>query len=310
MIGTKIQWCDATINPLVAVNKETLDVGHFCIKVSPGCTNCYASDFNTRVRRISVDKPGVGTGLPFLATNAGKVDVRLREDRLNEVRRRKKPTTYFWADMTDMFADLYPDYWIDRIVACIAETSWHRHIVLTKRAERLYRYFSDPGLPERISQLLDRAVSFPLSNLVISVSAENQECYDERSAWLLATPAACRMVSFEPLLGPVVVASMAACRRPADGQPERLARFPDWMIIGGESVGGRPCELAWIECLVREARIVGARAFVKQLGSNPVVRSGHIGYERTLRLADRKGGDMDEFPESLRVRQLPDLLIR
>ena len=81
----------------------------------------------------------------------------------------------------------------------------------------------------------------------------------------------------------------------------------DWVIVGGESgPGARPFDIAWARSIVRQCKDARVPVFVKQLGSNPAplrVEAGSV-LER-LWLHDRKGGDMAEWPEDLRVREFP-----
>lgn len=93
-----------------------------------------------------------------------------------------------------------------------------------------------------------------------------------------------------------------------DGEPAI-----DWVIVGGESgPPARPCHVDWIASIVEECREGNVPCFVKQLGSRPFVggeawRDGFDPLEdgELLRLADRKGGNIDEWPEALRVREFP-----
>lgn len=71
----------------------------------------------------------------------------------------------------------------------------------------------------------------------------------------------------------------------------------DWIIIGGESgPGARPFDPSWARSVLRQCREAGIAPFVKQLGA--VVA-------REQRLTDAKGGNPDEWPSDLRVREFP-----
>lgn len=133
---TSIEWADHSINPIRARNKETKAVGHFCEKISPGCGHCYSSEMNEH---------RFGIGLPFLPIHRDKVELFLDWSKLHEVIRRKKPTRYFWCDMTDLFLDQHTDEWIDQCFATMALTPQHTHMVLTKRPERMRTYFASEG---------------------------------------------------------------------------------------------------------------------------------------------------------------------
>jgi len=134
-----------------------------------------------------------------------------------------------WTSI-DLFHESVPDEWIDRVFAVMALAPQHTFQVLTKRPERARAYFRAPATPERIAgKILDldmkhrlgdklvlRALAeweadqaapgratIPLPNVWLGTSVEDQTTADERIPHLLATPAAVRFVSAEPLLGPV-----------------------------------------------------------------------------------------------------------
>jgi protein gp37 len=143
--------------------------------------------------------------------------------------------------------------------------------------------------------------AWPIRNVWLGVSAENQETADERVPLLLQTPAAVRFVSAEPLLGHINF-----CYVPDDKtRPEYSARYSplgdlDWIIVGGESgPSARPCDVAWVRSIVEQCKEAGTACFVKQLGARPTI----LGL--SAKTFDRKGGDMAEWPADLRVRQFP-----
>jgi hypothetical protein len=83
-----------------------------------------------------------------------------------------------------------------------------------------------------------------------------------------------------------------------------------WAILGGESGPlARPCNLAWIRSLKDQCQAAGVPPFIKQVGSRPYVRVQHgqppAEYVEWLHVKDKKGGDMDEWPDDLRVREYP-----
>lgn len=144
---------------------------------------------------------------------------------------RKKPTTYFVNSMGDLFADGVPDEWIDKVFAVMAICPQHTFQLLTKRPERAREYLKnveervfnlvcDMVIQEEIQVALSatpdadgRAKSFglnvvrlhhwPLANVWLGTSVEGQASADSRIPDLLASPAAVRFISAEPLLGPV-----------------------------------------------------------------------------------------------------------
>lgn len=133
---------------------------------------------------------------------------------------------------------------------------------------------------------------WPLPNVWLGVSVEDQATADERIPLLLEAPAAVRFVSAEPLLGPVVFGLAYS---------ERVEI--DWVIVGGESgAGARPMDVAWARSIVAECRAAGVPVFVKQLGAHPF-DMGTLPSERLL--SDRKGADPSEWPADLRVQEFP-----
>ena len=175
----------------------------------------------------------------------------------------------------------------------------------------------------------------PHPRIWLGVSVENQKTADERIPTLLGLPAAVRFISAEPLLGSVdlkrrVFDRRAAVRAAMNGpaalnseQADEATCYPlNWVIVGGESgPGARPCNLDWIAELAAECRESAIPCFVKQLGAKPYRKCGdctcdpsEVLYQRykltgkcgsALELKDKKGGDVAEWPEALRVRQFP-----
>lgn len=266
-----------TVNPIRARLNDA--IGHYCEKVSAGCVNCYASRMQPRF------------GMPpFQQQRHLDVEPFFDATRLDEVLRRKKPTRWFWCDMTDLFGAWVPDAWIDQCFAVMALTPQHTHQLLTKRPERMREYVNSwSGLSGQQRSLRLRDVMYrghpaealiqrsapahvgdlawPLPNVWAGVSCEDQPTADARIPILLQTPAAVRFVSAEPLLGPITLNPWLLSehgRRLIGAQPGL-----DWLIVGGESgLKARPCDVAWIRRIVEQCRAAGVPAFVKQLGSN------------------------------------------
>jgi protein gp37 len=354
MHPTPIQWTEFATNPLLArlvgaVPGNTRGVGHYCEKISDGCTNCYSSKMQPRFGLPQFQKQRNGVVKPFLDPEV-----------LAAVLRRRKPTKIFWCDMTDMFGDWVPNEWIAACFGVMAATPQHTHQILTKRAKRMREWFEwvakrgEDGLalfPDdpaewRIRQMLSVSARragvdvpsshggpWPLPNVHLGVSVENQEAADERIPELLQTPAAVRWVSAEPLLGPV---DFNAIQIPGEREglrfsalseqhDDRFGTSPaqlDWIVIGGESgPRARPFELWWARGIIRECAGADVPVFMKQVGSCPRVPTDGtleslpvrktkmhvVGLRETfaLKLEDGHGGDIAEFPEDLRVREFP-----
>lgn len=167
----------------------------------------------------------------------------------------------------DLFHEDVPDAWIDAALVVMSDCRHHVFQVLTKRADRMHRYFEE--LPQRIRDMdchsgLDW-VDLPLPNVWLGVSAERQQEADERIPDLLATPAAVRFVSCEPLLGPVnferlphpdgqVDALLGVCSWDVCEHVPRL----DWVIVSGESgPSARPTHPDWVRAIRDQCQAAG-----------------------------------------------------
>ncbi len=234
-----IEWTDATWNTVYG-----------CDKVSPGCASCY----------IERTPPYRMAGLRF---ERGRIPVRLMPERLDVPLRWRKPRRIFVNSLSDTFHQDVPNEFLDRMFATMALAEQHTFLVLTKRPERMRHYLSHVTTTGRIwylwmhygraKQCLDEGVSgtlpWPLPNVWLGVTAENQRWADERIPKLLDTPAAKRFVSVEPMLGPVDLQrwlggedNKGHCLRclgewgEAHECPAEVPRL-DWVIAGGESAG-------------------------------------------------------------------------
>ncbi|MCR4338625.1 MAG: phage Gp37/Gp68 family protein [Gemmatimonadaceae bacterium] len=347
---TKIQWCDKTWNPIRG-----------CSRVSEGCRNCYAEKVAARFSGPGQPYEGLATRGPARWT--GKVQ--LVEKHLADPLRWRDPSRIFVNSMSDLFHEALPDEAIDRVFAVMALAPRHTFQVLTKRPERMREYIValDPerlaqaaerdwgdeggvyvsnwingwsrprGLPEDGNPLDGSRRRWPLPNVWLGVSVEDQATADARIPLLLRTPAAVRFVSYEPALGPVTFMPwwMKAPPGPPD-PPTNRARHLDWVIVGGESgPGARPFDVAWARSVIAQCKAAGVPVFVKQLGADPREtaredQGSHLddwpdldvdnepqragpspggGQSWAIPLRDRKGGDMDEWPADLRVREFP-----
>lgn len=340
--NSSIEWTDRTWNPVRG-----------CSVVSPGCHRCYAMK---QAHRFS----GLGRAYEGLTklTSAGPQwtgVIRTVDAELLEPLSWRKPQRVFVNSMSDLFHDDVPDAFIDRVFAVMAARSIHTFQILTKRADRMRAYMSDPlrhlTVIEAWSRTLPRRANrttianWPLPNVWLGVSVEDQKHADERIPQLLQTPAAVRFISAEPLLGRVDLADLSVDAYTKFDALTGHKEWPsvvswsdnsdsgprlDWVIVGGESgAGARPFDVEWARSVVQQCRAADVPVFVKQLGSFPVVDNEencatlapHVGKGTNKRapstwrepwpwvptLRDRKGGDMAEWPEDLRVRQFPEV---
>lgn len=267
--GTRIEWTDATWNAITG-----------CSVVSPGCTNCYAMKLAGTRLRHHPSRAGLTT-----KTKAGPVwtgDVRFNEEWLDQPLRWKRPRRIFVCAHGDLFHENVPDEWIDKVFAVMALSPQHVFQVLTKRPERARTYLSDEdargfGVCMEAARILKRdpgePPEWPLSNVWLGVSVEDQARADERIPILLDTPAAVRWISAEPLLGPVDIEQWlydSDCRLSSEGvctcSEPREARL-DWVVAGGESgPGARPMHPDWARSLRDQCQAAEAAFHFKQFG--------------------------------------------
>lgn len=311
MTDTKIEWTERTWNPVTG-----------CTKVSPGCDHCYAEGI---ARRFAG-----GKAFP------NGFDVTLHPERLTVPLRWRKPSTVFVNSMSDLFHADIPDQFIARVFAVMAATPQHTYQVLTKRHGRMRSLLGRPEFVDAVARELWESLDvgtrggvylhpdyldtlssgsdypapaghrpWPLSNVWLGVSVEDQQRAELRIPALLGTPAAVRFLSCEPLLGPVDLSEWLyhapgayteiGVRCDCGSWMDRDENCPgpkiDWCIVGGESgPGARSMDLDWADTIVRYCQETQTSVFVKQLGSA---------------YGPRKGGDMSMWPADLRVREYP-----
>jgi protein gp37 len=304
-----IEWTDASWNPIRARCWEMQDdgsgkerIGWHCEHVSEGCRNCYAERINLRLGTGFEFKPGVLRGKPgYHGGGVENPELFLDEDMLTLPLRWKKPRRIFVCSMTDLFADFVKDEWIDKMFAVMALCPQHTFQVLTKRAERMRDYFAtwpmDRKAPDRITELACNVAwsvkrghqgncgicERPLPNIWCGVSCERQEEADARIPHLLATPAAKRFVSLEPLLGPISLKRIRVADHgwltERDGWQDVLEGWRDckdypgreelldWVIVGGESgPHARPMHPWWVRSLRAQCQAANVPFFFKQWG--------------------------------------------
>ena len=258
----------------------------------------------TGSERIALVRQVEPTALPFPAQyDLPFSKVQLLPDRLDAPLRWKKPRRIFVDSMSDLFHEDVPDEFIDRVFATMAMAPRHTFLILTKRPERMRDYAGNEARPVHFSSG-DRSIAdastatkvlwaaqemceggvpykeypngidmeWPLPNVWLGVSVEDQATADERIPLLLRTPAAVRFASAEPLLGPVNVC-LSDTQRCWCGEIRMNCDCPriDWLIVGGETgKGWRPMNLDWARSLRDQCQAAGVPYFYKQgSGSQP-----------------------------------------
>ena len=293
---TKIAWTDEVWNPTVG-----------CSRVSVGCEHCYAERMAARgmtEAHRGLTKDGHWTG-----------EVRCLPERLEIPLHWRKPRRVFVDSMSDLFHPAVPDEFIDRVFWVMRFAPKHTFQVLTKRPGRMSVYTPQwvrefPGKPPP---------RWPLPNVWLGTTAENQATADDRIPHLLQTPAAVRFLSLEPLLGLIEELDSWFMAKDTCG-PEWPNNGIHWVIVGGESgPGARPCDVQWIRSVVQQCQTAEVPVFIKQLGSYVVAADveladwptaewrGDPGTGRgRAKLFSRAGADPAEWPEDLRVQQFPE----
>ena len=296
---TKIEWTDEVWNPTTG-----------CDRISPGCDNCYALTMAKRLKGMGQAKYQ-SDGDP--RTSGPGFGLAVHPDALTEPLRWKKPRRVFVNSMSDLFHARVPREFLARVFAVMAATPQHTYQVLTKRPDRAARILNDlctcgrgcvPGTHFRsemewaatshsptyvpgLEHGIYHRTGWPLPNVWIGTSVENQKYADLRISALLDTPAAVRFLSREPLLGPVdLTAWMPPISPvPVEQAPRTWAEWtwPDWVPAKvREQIEG-----SWTEkwgqgphSWMRDMHVQGAPPFGATLqmedgfGSNPPLVTG------------------------------------
>lgn len=265
--NTGIEWADATWNVVIG-----------CDKVSPGCDNCYAIRTATRMQanpnpKISTAYAGTAAGMEWTG------QVNLLDDRLALPLTWTRPRKIFVNAQSDLFHDDVPDEFIARVFAVMVAAPQHTFQILTKRHGRMRSLLSrgtlgTEGFPDMVEEAMAEFThasldEWPLPNVWLGVSVENQQWADIRIPALLDTPAAIRWISAEPLLGPVHLrAEWTEIELKAFGS-NGAELFPriDWVVVGGESgTKARPMHPQWARSLREQCTEAAVPFLFKQWG--------------------------------------------
>lgn len=350
--GGGITWTNTTWNPIRG-----------CSRVSKGCQLCYAERMAARFSGPGQPYEGLAEMKEIVKPQPASTEnpwgykgvteprwtgkIAVIEDRIQDPIRWKRPRMVFVNSMSDLFHEGVTDETIDRIFTSMALAPKHIFQVLTKRPERMQKYMArlskniDPL--EKCARKIGHTFLFenlpllgwPIRNVWLGVSVEDQETANYRIPLLLQTQAEIRWVSYEPALGPVdflrihydntvEINSLTGDHgvyRPLQGKSDSKL---DWIVVGGESgPGARPFHVNWARNTVTQGKAAGVPVFVKQLGAFLVTDgmsgpgehwpdavgdllqedTGQGTWRRFLR--DSHGADMEEWAEDLRVREFP-----
>jgi protein gp37 len=269
MGDSKIEWTQKTWNPVTG-----------CSKVSQGCKNCYAE--NQWPRLAANPKQPDYFGRAF-------TDVKFHPNRLTAPFEWKKPARIFVNSMSDLFHESLSWKSIGYVFAVMMLNPRHTFQVLTKRPERMQEFLTLGGIADRVtlqaSEICEtfgvslpptQLGAWPLPNVWLGVSVENQETAAHRIPYLLETPAAVRWISAEPLLGKIDIRRFFIERWLAaeSSRLDDMKSLPrdydcaiDWLVCGGESgPKGRPMQAEWAQSLRDQCVAAGVKYFFKQWG--------------------------------------------
>lgn len=306
--NSKIEWCHHTFNPWTG-----------CTKVGPGCDHCYAEGWAKRsgivqwgpsAERRRTSEANWRNPLKWNA-EAKRLGIRYR---------------VFCASLADVFDNEVPDEWRADLFDLIARTPNLDWLLVTKRIGNVERMVMD-ALRTMFVRTNQEPTTWPWANVWLGITVVNQAEADRDIPKLLATPAAVRFLSAEPLLGPVNLRHLnedretneVDCLHPwtweqeieqwRDTDDEWEEQFEDhygvavsdasgpmhasvdWVIVGGESgPGARPMHPQWARDLRDQCAMAGVPFFMKQL-------SGERG---------KPIKDIAQFPEDLRIREHPN----
>ena len=214
MKTTKIEWTDKTWNPVTG-----------CTKVSAGCVNCYAEIMARRLHAMGQTK----------YQNIFRLT--MHEDVLREPLHWKSPHAVFVCSMSDLFHENVTFDFLDKVMQTLEQTPQHNYQILTKRADRMAKYFSTRPVPH---------------NAWLGVSVENAQA-KHRIDYLRAINAEVRFLSCEPLLGDLGKLDLTDIT---------------WVIVGGESgTKARPMKKDWVMSIKEQSEKQGSMFFFKQWGT-------------------------------------------
>jgi len=338
--STGIEWTERTWGPVVG-----------CDKVSAGCKKCYALAMGKRLRAMAEADIAAGRNPGRKRYYLDVVDDRGRwkgatevPEALGDPLKWRKPGRVFVNSMGDLFHPAISNEYIAAVFGVMAKCPHLQFQVLTKYISRACDWFrwvqtewdaarAAPSYAPQSTQsdiVLGAAIAhgarikvrlttppWPLHNVWLVTSVEDQPSADARIPRLLECPAAVRGVSYEPGLGPVdftrieddgdVYNALTGATQ-LRGIGATVGPRLNWVVVGGESgPGARPFDVEWARSTIAACRDAGVACFVKQLGARPFwcvdyPRLGPI--DSALR--DKKGGDPSEWPTDLRVRQYPE----
>jgi len=341
--NTKIQWCDHTFNPWIGCAKVSSGCANCyaenLMATRYGRVKWGKGQPRSRTSAANWKLPLKWNARPWICSSCGWSDTdALKEGRWHRCpncpddRQHFHKARVFCASLADWLDDEVPIEWLTDLLFLIYKTPNLDWLLLSKRPENFLPRVTEAqtkrsGIIEKAKGYSELAMfaawlefwrtgaEVP-GNVWIGTSVEDQQRADERIPHLLKIPARVRFLSVEPMLEPI---SLTGFDHLISWERATIR----WVIFGGESGKcARPCHLEWISEGVRQCRAAGIAPFVKQLGAD--CRTNNLNLydlpESTdfepsgcmegpapcgILLKDKKGGDMEEWPEELCVRKFP-----
>lgn len=264
---TNISWTDATWN-----------IARGCTKVDEDCKFCYMyrdSFNNTRYDPLQVVRTKTVFDMPI---------------------RYKETVSKVWSGPPLLFTSSLTDWAHEAIDSYRHEV----YDIIQRRPDLIFQMLTKR--PERLHKILPEDWGEGWDNVWLGTSVGSQKSI-KRMVDLSNIKSKLRFLSIEPLWGMVKLRDAMFFVDKLKAHFHVLPAY-DWIIVGGESGNEtgkyryRPCELEWIESIVKECQDNHIPVFVKQLGTHLAKKMG---------LKDRHGGDIYEWPEHLRIRQMPNV---
>ncbi len=329
-MATKIEWTH-----FEGFGGETWNPSVGCDQISAGCGHCYAKALHDKRHKAYME--GSWDNAPSQYRRLFE-EVTFIPGRVGKPLHWTAPRAVFVNSVSDIFHEGISFEEIAAIFAVMGACPRHIFILLTKRHERMARFYETLAEQEHpYVTLVDCAwehlvgkerdtvqaalaskerTPWPFPNVIVGVSVENQETANVRVPAVLKVPAAVRLVSYEPALAGVSFGEetpegwyswLDGSVQMGCGTLDAPEGHPtiDWLICGGESgSGARPFEISWAHDAICQCRNAETKVFLKQVGAAPYDRG------RRMKLTSPKGDDPSEWAKELRVREFPDLAPR
>ncbi len=359
---TGISWTDATWNPIRGCSRVSAGCEN-CYAESVAARFSGPGLPYEGLAHRKIIKRDTATGEPLVTVGRWTGDIKVVDKVFDQPLRWSRPRRIFVNSMSDLFHEKVTNETIAAIFGVMAAAPRHTFQILTKRPERMRDWFQwaaaadrtgdgvnecvtrafgvesvnrfltagDSDLndaPGKFDHLIEDPPEWPLPNVHLGISAEDQAAADKRIPLLLETPAAIRFVSAEPMLGPIDFGRWLGKQECLYSSTDFSLAHPyrppslDWVIVGGESgPNARPFRVEWARSIVDQCAAAGVACFVKQLGAHPFVMGGAAEesqwpggrFDEFARdegpvevvLHSRSGAEPIEWPIDLRVQKFP-----